>query len=100
MENNNSLFPSRALIPPEPVSINGQQEFFIDRIVDERTRRKKTLYRMRWQGEGPEGDKWLPAKELEDCAALDLWITRKTASNLISYVTSLVPASSFFPKGF
>ena len=74
-ENNDDLFPSRALLLPEPVTIDGQQEFFIDRIVDERMRGKKTLYRVRWQGEGPEGDLWLPADELADCEALDVWNT-------------------------
>ena len=43
-ENNDTLFPSRALIPPEPITIDGQQEFFIDKIVDERkTTQKKSL---------------------------------------------------------
>jgi hypothetical protein len=98
-ENDDVQFPSRALIPREPITINGQQEFFIDKIVDERKRAKKTLYRVRWQGEGPEGDIWLPAEELTDCEALDKWISRK-AADFISYVTSHVPAGSFCPTGF
>ena len=72
-ENNDSLFPSRALIPPEPVTLNGQQEFFIDKIVDEHKHRKKTLYKVRWQGEEPEGNLWLPAEELSECEVLDRW---------------------------
>ena len=98
-ENDDDQFPSRALIPHDPITVNGQQEFFIDKIVDERKRAKKTLYRVRWQGEGPEGDIWLPADELTDCEALDKWILRK-ASNFISYVNSHVPAGSFSPTGF
>ena len=31
---------------------------------------------MWWQGEGPEGNKWLPAWELEDCEALDVWLAQ------------------------
>ena len=76
-ENDDLLFPSRALNPPEPIRINGEQEFFIDKIVDERVRHKQIQYRVRWQGEGPEGDKWLPATELEDCKALDVWLNNK-----------------------
>ena len=100
-ENNNTLFPSQALIPPEPITIDGQQEFFIDKIVDQKKKGKKTLYRVRWQGEGPEGDKWLPEDELADCEALDTWTTRKagTGKNFVSYITSFVPAGSF-PTGF
>jgi hypothetical protein len=51
-------------------------------------------------GNGPEGDKWLPAEELAHCTALDLWIAQKTTSNLLSYVTSNIPASSFSSTGF
>ena len=76
-ENDDDLFPHRALVPPTPVVRDGEQEFFIDKIVDERRRAKQTQYRVRWQGEGPEGDKWLPASEVEDCEALDVWLARK-----------------------
>ena len=82
-ENDNDLFPSRALIPREPITIDGQQEFFIDKIVDKRKRRNKILYRVHWQGEGPEGDKWLPAEELADCKALDFWASHKATKNSI-----------------
>jgi hypothetical protein len=78
LENDNTLFPDRVPTPPEPLLINGEQEFFIDKIVDERRKNKQTLYRVRWQGEGPEGDKWLPTSELENCQALDVWLARKT----------------------
>ena len=76
-ENNDDLFPECALKPPTPVTIDGQQEFFIEKIVDERRRHNKTQYKVRWQGEGPEGDIWLPASELEDCEALDAWQDRR-----------------------
>ena len=35
-ENNNNLFPERALQPPAPLTIDGEQEFFIEKIVNER----------------------------------------------------------------
>ena len=56
-ENDDTLFPERALRPPEPILIDGEEEYFIDKIVDERRRGKVVQYRVRWQGEGPEGDK-------------------------------------------
>jgi Chromo (CHRromatin Organisation MOdifier) domain len=99
-ENDDLLFSSRALIPPDPITINGHEEFYIDKIVDERVRQKKTLYRVRWQGEGPEGDKWLPADELTDCEALDTWLAQKSTKTLLSYITSLELAGSFSPTGF
>ena len=100
-ENNDTLFPSRSLVPPDPVTraLNGQEEFFIDKIVDERKRGKKTLYKVRWQGEGPEGDLWLPAEELSKCEALNHWISRR-AINFISNVSSIATGGSFSPTGF
>ena len=99
-ENNDNLFPSRALIPPKPVTINSHQEFHIDCIVNKRTKGKKILYCMHWQGEGPEGNKWLPAKELTDCEALNKWLVRKATHGLLSYINLSVLAGSFFPLGF
>ena len=105
-ENNDSLFPSRILTPPDPITINGHEEFFIDKIVDERKRGKQILYRVRWQGEGPEGDKWLPASELTDCEALDNWLARPNTTGSpkpavsFSNVISIIPAGSFSPTGF
>lgn len=75
-ENNDTLFPGCALHPPDPVTIDGEQEHFIDKIVDERRRPNKIQYKVRWQGEGPKGDIWLPASELKDCEALDIWQAR------------------------
>jgi hypothetical protein len=73
VENDDSLFPTRALHPPDPVAIDGHREYFVEKIVDERRRRNARQYLVRWRGEGPEGDLWLAAAELEDCEALDAW---------------------------
>ena len=103
-ENNDGLFLSKALIPPEPVNINSHQEFCINKIVDEKKHGKKTLYQVCWQGEGPEGNLWLPSKELTNCKALEMWMKRKSThppvSHIHSYVNSPRLASSFSPLGF
>ena len=99
-EIDNDLFPHRALIPPTPITIDGYEEFFINKIVDKRLCYKKTQYKVCWQGEGPEGDLWLPAKELADCEALDVWTVQRSAGIFFSYVTLPVPAGSFSPTRF
>ena len=81
-DNDDTLFPGQTLKPPPPITRNGEDEYFIDKIVDERRRAGQIQYRVRWQGEGPEGDKWLPASELEDCEALDLWFACKIPTTL------------------
>ena len=40
-ENDATLFPQRALVPPEPVTIDGYDEFFIDKIVDQHRRGRR-----------------------------------------------------------
>ena len=72
------LFPSRELERPQPVIIDGHEEFIIDCILDERRRGRGFQYLVRWRGYGPEDDRWLPHRELEECAALDTWLAKKT----------------------
>src|SRR6266404_3293192 len=80
--NNDDLFPLRAMHPPPPVTIDSQAEHFLDKIIDECQWHGHTQYLMRWQGEGPEGDLWLPASELEACEALDAWQAKRTRNKL------------------
>ena len=79
IENDDSLFPSRALHTPEPVNVNDNLEYFVERILDERKSRGRggTKFLVRWVGQGPEYDLWIPQKELEDCEALDIWFASK-----------------------
>ena len=84
IENDESLFPSRNLHAPEPINVNDNLEHYVDKILDERKSRGRgqTRYLVRWVGQGPEYDLWLPRKEIENCEALDVWIASKaTTSN-------------------
>ncbi|KAJ8520332.1 hypothetical protein ONZ45_g2797 [Pleurotus djamor] len=72
--NDDALFPGRALQRPEAVLVNEELEWLVDRILDEKKSCGKTFYLVAWQGFGPEDNLWLPAEELEDCAALDRWM--------------------------
>jgi hypothetical protein len=55
------------------VTPDGLEEFLIDKIIDSRTCGCGTQYLVQWLGHGPEHDSWLPARELEECEALDWW---------------------------
>lgn len=89
IENDERLFPSRALVPPEPVNVNDNLEYFVDRILDERKGRGcgGVQFLVRWIGQGPEYDLWLPEKELEDCEALDVWLASKTSAKKATKAT-------------
>jgi chromodomain-containing protein len=82
LENNDALFPSRSQQAPEPVNVNDNLEYVIDKILDEKKPRGrgKVQYLVRWAGQGPEYDLWLPQNELEDCEALDIWLASKAPS--------------------
>ncbi|GLB45013.1 putative retrotransposable element tf2 155 kda protein type 1-like [Lyophyllum shimeji] len=73
-ENDNELFPSRELAMPPPILTDeGVEEYFVEKIVDERNWGRGKRYLVRWKGYGPEYDLWRPGKEMEDTAALDVW---------------------------
>jgi hypothetical protein len=56
------------------VTDNGEEEWFIDRILDERAHGKGKQYLVRWRGWGAEEDRWLPGHELKDTEALEHWL--------------------------
>jgi len=75
VDNDDSLFPSRALPKPGPVvTADGEQEWLIDRIIDERWRGRGHQYLVRWQGWGPEEDRWIAGSELGETEALEIWL--------------------------
>jgi hypothetical protein len=73
--NNNELFPSRTLPRPGPViTPDGEEEWLIDQIVDQRVHGKGHQYLVRWKGWGLEEDQWISGCELADTEALKLWL--------------------------
>ena len=80
IKNNETLFPSHVLHPPEPVNVNNNLKHFVEKIVDEKRTwgQGSTKYLVQWAGQGPEDDLWIPEKKLEDCEALnvhrEVWI--------------------------
>jgi hypothetical protein len=47
------------LAPPDPILVDGSEEYEIDRIIRSRKRGKSTQYLVRWSGYGPDEDSWL-----------------------------------------
>lgn len=81
--NNVDLFPSRELERPGAVLVGEDEEWMVDRIVDEKKGRRGLEYLVRYKGYGAEEDRWLPRRDIEDLAALDVWLaSRPTPRNL------------------
>jgi hypothetical protein len=59
------------------VFVEDEEEYFVDRILDERKQGRGVQYLVRWLGYGPEEDRWLPGRELAECEALDIWLAKQ-----------------------
>jgi hypothetical protein len=78
VENNPNLFPDRELPRPGPiVTTQGQEEWQVEEIIDERKRGDGHQYLVRWTGHGTEDEQWLPGAQLHENTALDEWEARK-----------------------
>lgn len=77
LENDKELFPSQEHEHPDPVVINGEEEYYVDKILEERKQGRGVQYLVRWCGYGAEEDRWLPGRELQDCEALDIWLAQR-----------------------
>jgi hypothetical protein len=79
---------SEVIVSNEVPSIKSDNhEFYVDKILDEKTLKNKLkLYRVRWQGEGEEGDTWEPETNLisgdgtVNAALLAYWDLQRTNS--------------------
>ena len=81
IETNTSLFPSHKFEEPLPIlTPKGNEEFFIEKIIDERCRGHGRQFLVHWRSYGQEHDHWLAGSELQDCAALDDWLTSRGES--------------------
>ena len=57
-------FPGRSTDPPEPVLVNGEEEFEVESILDCRRRRNQVQFLVKWKGYGPEENSWEPERNI------------------------------------
>ncbi|OJT13288.1 Transposon Tf2-12 polyprotein, partial [Trametes pubescens] len=75
LENDNDAFPGRSFPEPGPVvTPDGEEEYFVERILDRRRVGRGWQYLVRWLGYNAGSDSWLPGREVEDLAALDVYL--------------------------
>ncbi|KAL1939191.1 hypothetical protein VTO73DRAFT_10232 [Trametes versicolor] len=81
-----SVFPALQELPdsyrsnPEPgpvVTPDGEEEYFVERILDRRRVGRGYQYLVRWLSYGPGSDSWLPGREVESLAALDNFLRER-----------------------
>jgi hypothetical protein len=71
--------PDRAFARPEPVQVGSEDEYHVEEILDERVRRKRKEYLVRWRGYPLEESTWEPVENLEGNIEFETW--RKSHSS-------------------
>jgi chromobox protein 5 len=56
--------------PPLPTLIDDEQQWNVERILDENRKRGKSKFLVRWEGWTPEHDSWEPEENLDGCREL------------------------------
>lgn len=59
---------------PDPVVVDGQEEHYIERILDCRLRNNKLEYLIKWLGYSEEESTWEPRSHVEETEALEDWL--------------------------
>ena len=81
-ESDISLFPSHCMEEPPPITTpDGNNEYFIDKILDTQWRGCGYQYLVCWSSYGAKHDKWLPGSKLQDCKVLDHWLVSWVGSS-------------------
>ncbi|GAA6054862.1 hypothetical protein NBRC10513_006213 [Rhodotorula toruloides] len=70
-------FPARELPRPEPMDVEGEEEYIVEAIVDEKGRGRSKKYLVKWRGYPESENTWEGAANVEDTEALDVWVKRK-----------------------
>ena len=52
--------------PPLPINLDGEEEYEVKEILDSKRVRGQLQYLVAWEGYGPKGNTWQPAKELRE----------------------------------
>jgi RNase H-like domain found in reverse transcriptase/Integrase zinc binding domain len=73
LPNDDIKFPSRTLEEPGPINVDGNEEFLVDSIIDHRKIGRGFRYLVHFTGYGPENDRWISGRELDNNEALEIY---------------------------
>ncbi|GAA5981406.1 hypothetical protein JCM10908_004099 [Rhodotorula pacifica] len=74
--NNSDDFPARHPPRPEPIDVEGEEEYIVERIVDEKGRGLRRKFLVKWLGYPDDKSTWEPLRAVKDTVALDEWENR------------------------
>lgn len=66
-------FPARRPPRPDPIDVEGEEEYFVERIVDEKGRGLRRKFLVKWRGYPDDESTWEPLEAVKDTEALEAW---------------------------
>ncbi|KDE02917.1 hypothetical protein MVLG_06563 [Microbotryum lychnidis-dioicae p1A1 Lamole] len=99
-DNDGAAFPGREATEPALVVVQGNEEWEVDRIVDEQGKGKRKRYLVKWKGWADSDNTWEPRAHLEETIALEEWEKERAegergkegrGGNLVQVVESIRP---------
>ncbi|SGY12000.1 BQ5605_C011g06353 [Microbotryum silenes-dioicae] len=72
-DNDGAAFPGREATEPALVVVQGNEEWEVDRIVDEKGKGKRKRYLVKWKGWADSDNTWEPRAHLEETIVLEEW---------------------------
>jgi len=76
LPNDDTKYPSRTLETPGPIIVDGVEEFLVESIIDHRKIGRGYRYLVHFKGCGPEDDRWIAGREMENNEALDIYMEK------------------------
>ncbi|SGY11864.1 BQ5605_C011g06299 [Microbotryum silenes-dioicae] len=70
-DNDGAAFPGREATEPASVVVQGNEEWEVDRIVDEKGKGKRKRYLVKWKGWADSDNTWEPQAHLEETIVLE-----------------------------
>ncbi|GAA5977503.1 hypothetical protein JCM11641_000983 [Rhodosporidiobolus odoratus] len=71
--NDASLHSSREPPRPEPIDVEGEKEYIVEAIVDEKGKGRRRRSLVKWEGYLDSDNTWEPLGNVEDTAAMEVW---------------------------
>ncbi|SGY12328.1 BQ5605_C072g12889 [Microbotryum silenes-dioicae] len=72
-DNDGAAFPGQEATEPASVVVQGNEEWEVDRIVDEKGKGKRKRYLVKWKGWADSNNTWEPRAHLEETIVLEEW---------------------------
>jgi hypothetical protein len=80
--NDDQIFPGRVQEPPEPIVINSQPEYEVEKVIGSRKHHNRREYLVKWKGYGDHENSWEPTANLTNAKELIIRFNSQKTSDI------------------